>query len=53
MRVILICVCLDAIDSHLDLYGGEGVVVLWNICGYTPSTSKGKSEIYTSRRGCV
>ena len=23
----------------IQLYGGEGVVVLWNICGYIPSTS--------------
>jgi len=42
MRVILICVWLVAIDSHLDLYGGEGVVVLCNICGSLLPTRKGK-----------
>jgi len=36
MRVILICVWLVAIDSHLDLYGGEGVGVLCEIFVGTP-----------------
>jgi hypothetical protein len=50
MRVILICVWLIAIDSHLDLYGGEGVGAVWNICGYTPSTRKGNLGITRQRR---
>jgi hypothetical protein len=45
MQVILIRILLIAIDSHLDLYGGEGVGGVWNICGYFPSTRKGNLGI--------
>jgi hypothetical protein len=52
MRVILICVYLDENDSYLHLllvcayYGGEGVVVLCNICGSLLPTRKANLDFY-------
>ena len=48
MRVILICIYLDENDSYS--YGGEGVVVLCNICGSLSPTRKGKLAFYWKAR---
>jgi len=33
----------------LLLYGGEGVVAVWNICGYIPSTRKANLDFLSAK----